>query len=156
MVGDDDRGAGVEVFCALDDVEFDAGGDAHAKLKGARGEVLREAVFADEAEDDGGEGAVDGAEDEGDVGGEEAGGEGGVGEKDGSAGEGEEGNGEGEVGYGEVEEEVEDAVHLWLRHTERTGWYVRSDYRSSRSLPGVGGFCVIRGVEARTRASCGG
>ena len=112
MVSDDNAGSGVEVLAAGDDVEFDAGGEAHAELEGARGQVLGEAVLADEAEDDGDDDAVGGAKDEGEVGSEEAGDERGVREEDGGAGKGEEGEGEAEVGDAEVEEDVVDIIHF--------------------------------------------
>lgn len=112
MVADDDAGASVQVLSARDDVEFHAGGDAHAKLEGASGQVLGEAVLADEAEEDGDDGAIGSADEEGEVGGEEAGDEGGVREQNGGAREGEEGEGEAEVCDTDVEEDVVEIVHL--------------------------------------------
>ena len=73
MVADDDAGAGAEVLAAGNDVEFDAGGEAHAELEGARGQVLGEAVLAHEAEENGDDGTIGGAEDEAEVGSEETG-----------------------------------------------------------------------------------
>ena len=114
MVADDDAGASVQVLPARDDVEFHAGGEAHAELEGAGGQVLGEAVLADEAEEDGGDGAIGSADEKGEVGGKEAGDEGGVREENGSAREGEEGEGEAEVGDTDVEEDIVEAVHLEL------------------------------------------
>lgn len=72
--------------------------------------------MAHEAEEEGGEDAVGGAEEEAAVGGEEAGVEGGGG--DGEVGEGEEGECEAEVEEEEAEEGEEDGVHYccccWL------------------------------------------
>ena len=56
-----------------DDVEAGAGGEVHEVVERAGGRVLRDSGLVDEAEDDGGEDAVEGAEDEGAVGGEGAG-----------------------------------------------------------------------------------
>lgn len=105
----------VEVLLARDDVEADARGQGHGVAESARDGPLADAVLADEAQSEGGEDAVGGAEDEAAVGGEEAGVEGGGG--DGEVGEGEEGAGEAEVEGEEAEEKQEDGGHLY-------GWEV--------------------------------
>lgn len=69
VVGDEDGGAGGEVFAAGEDGEGDAGGQAHGVVEGAGGGVLRDAVVVEQAEGEGGEDAVGGAEEEGEVGG---------------------------------------------------------------------------------------
>lgn len=61
------------MLLAGDDVEADAGGVAHGVFEGAGGGPLGDAVVADEAKDDRGEDAVEGAEDKRAVGGEKAG-----------------------------------------------------------------------------------
>lgn len=61
--------------------EAEAGCQAHGVVEGERGEVLREAVLARGAEEEGDEHAVGGAEEEGGVRGEDPRGEGGRGDE---------------------------------------------------------------------------
>ena len=79
----------------LDDFKPYARSPSHGVVEGSRDGPLADAVLAGEAEEEGGEDAVGGAEDEAAVGGEQAGVEGGFG--DGEVGEGEEGGCEAEV-----------------------------------------------------------
>ena len=95
VVPDQDAGSCAEVLASGDDFEADARGPEHGVVEGAGDGPLADAVGAGEAEEEGGEDAVGGAEEEAAVGGEEAGVEGGGG--DGEVGEGEEGAGEAEV-----------------------------------------------------------
>lgn len=88
MVADHHGGPhAIQILSAGDDFEADVRGVAHAPFEGAGGGVLGEVFVAREAEEDGGEGAVDGAEGEGEQGGEGAGVEGGAGGGDGEEGE---------------------------------------------------------------------
>ena len=91
MVPDQDARSCAEVLFPGDDFEADSGGPSHGVVEGAGDGPLGDAVGVEEAEEEGGEDAVGGAEEEAAVGGEEAGveGEGG----DGEVGEGEEGEG---------------------------------------------------------------
>lgn len=93
VVGDEDGRAGGEVVVAFD-LEVDAGRQAHEPFEAAACGPLRDAAVAEEPEDDGGEDAVGGAEEEREVGGEAAGVEGGAGELE---GEGEEGSRDADV-----------------------------------------------------------
>ena len=95
MVPDQHARPRIEVLFARDDFELDARRPGHGVLEGARDGPLADAVAADEAEEEGGEDPVGGAENEAAVGGEEAEVEGGG--RDGELGEGEEGGGEAEV-----------------------------------------------------------
>lgn len=88
---------------------MDARRPAHGVVEGSGDGPLADAVLANEAEGEGGEDAVGGAEDEAAVGGEEAGIEGGS--WDGEVGEGEEGAREAEVEGKEADEDHEDRVH---------------------------------------------
>ncbi len=101
VVPDQHARSRAQVLLARDDFEPDARRQGHGVVEGARDGPLADAVLADEAEGEGGEDAVGGAEDEGAVGGEEAGVEGGGG--DGEVGEGEEGACEAEVEGEEAE-----------------------------------------------------
>lgn len=104
-----------EVFGALDDVESDPRGESHGVVEGAGGGPLGDAVAAEQAEEEGGEDAVGGAEDEGAVGGEDAGVEG---------GEGVEGEGREEVeayGRANVGGEEEGEVVKYGEHPEMRG-----------------------------------
>ena len=111
VVPDEHARSRAQVFRARDDFEADARGPGHGVVEGARDGPLADAVLADEAEGEGGEDAVGGAEEEAAVGGEEAGVEGGGG--DGEVGEGEEGAGEAEVEGEEAEEDHKDCMHGW-------------------------------------------
>ena len=64
VVSDEDAGSCVEEFLPRDDVEMYACHPGHGVLKGSRDGPLADAVFADEAQGEGGEDAVGGAEDE--------------------------------------------------------------------------------------------
>ena len=85
----------LQILLPLDDLKAYARGKRHSVFEGAGGGPLGDAVVTEGAEEEGGEDAVGGAEDEGAVGGEEAGVEGGFG--DGESGEEEEGEGGAEV-----------------------------------------------------------
>lgn len=85
----------LQILLPLDDLKAYARGKRHSVFEGAGGGPLGDAVVTEGAEEEGGEDAVGGAEEEGAVGGEEAGVEGGFG--DGESGEEEEGEGGAEV-----------------------------------------------------------
>ena len=112
MIPDQDARSRIQVLFPLHNLKSDARREGHGEFESARGGPLRDAVFAHEAEDEGGEDAVDGAEDEGAVGGEEAGVEGGAGEGE-EEGEDEEGEGGAEVEGEDAEEDEERGVHSW-------------------------------------------
>lgn len=78
MISNDNAGPRGEVLLALDDLKRNARGQAHAVFEGASGEILRQTVAPDEAESEGDENAVGGADEERDVGGQTAGVEGGA------------------------------------------------------------------------------
>lgn len=87
-------------------LDFDVGEDAHEELEGARNGVLRAVLHAEEAQDDGGDDAVEGADDERHEVGEGACAEGGVGYAE--KGEHVEGLGCGEAGEPGVGEDGKD------------------------------------------------
>jgi hypothetical protein len=102
MVPDNDHGSGSgQMFPSLDDDEADAGGIAHDEVERAGHSPLGEAMLAEETEEERGEDAVAGAEEERQVGVEKAGQE---------ARERVGGNEEGhdEEGHGEEDAEEED------------------------------------------------
>ena len=100
----------VEVFLARDDFKVHARRPGHGVVEGSGDGPLADAVLADEAEGEGCEDTIGGAEDEAAVGGEYTGVEG-SGWEDGEVGEGEEGGGEAEVEGEEAEKDEDDGVH---------------------------------------------
>ena len=109
VISDEHAGSRVEELLPRDDFEIYACRPGHGVLEGSRDGPLADAVLADEAQGEGGEDAVCGAEDEAAVRGKEAGVEGGGG--DGEVGEGEESACEAEVEGEEAEDGQENCVH---------------------------------------------
>ena len=136
------------MFPAGNNVKVDARRPGHGVVEGAGDGPLADAVLADEAEDEGGEDAVGGAEDEAAVGGEEAGVEGGGG--DGEVGEGEEGAGEAEVEGEEAEADEEDGVHGFLGGCGAID-FLASGGGFSWCFVGIGFLFVESVRESRTR-----
>ena len=118
MVPYQHAGSRGQVFLPRDDFETYARSPSHGVLEGSGDGPLADAVFAEEAEGQGGEDAVGSAEDQAAVGGEEAGVEGGC--RDGEVGEGEEGGCEAEVEGEEAEEDHEESV----QHGCEGRWYM--------------------------------
>ena len=87
-------------------------------FEGARRGPLGRVVGAEEAEDDGGEDTIEGAEGKGEVGEKKAGQEGGGGDT--ADGEGVEGGREKEVDKEELDEEGDDNVHF--RQRRKSDW----------------------------------
>ena len=115
MIANQHARSRIQILFALHDFEPYTCCESHGILKSAGGGPLGDAVVAEGAEEEGGEDAVDGAEDEGAVGGEEAGVEGGAGDVE-EGGEGEEGERGAEVEGENAEEDEEGIVHcrFWL------------------------------------------
>ena len=67
MVPDDHARPRGQMLCALYDFEAHARAEGHGVFEGARGGPLGEAGFSEQAEGEGGEDAVGGAEEEGPV-----------------------------------------------------------------------------------------
>lgn len=110
VVADEDGGpGGGEDLVRVLDLEDDARGQAHDVVEGASGCPLRDALLADEGEEDGGEDAEDGADEERDVGGEGAGHEAGLGNGEGRHVEEE---GDGDVAHEEVDEVADQGRHV--------------------------------------------
>lgn len=109
VVSDQHARPRAQILPPRNDFETDARRPAHGVVERSGNGPLADAVHADEAEGEGGEDAVGGAEDKASIGGEEAGVEGGGG--DGEVGEGEEGAREAEVEGEEADEDHEDRVH---------------------------------------------
>lgn len=139
-----------QILLPCDDFKAYARRPAHGVVEGSGDGPLADAVLADEAEGEGGEDTVGGAEDEAAVGGEEAGVEGGGG--DGEVGEGEEGAREAEVEGKEADEDHEDRVHgcikAGLEIRLSGGWrtFVRCGRRVLRAI-------LTRGTEGFSRRS---
>ena len=112
MVGDEDGRARRQVLLALD-LEVHAGRQPHEPLEAAARGPLRDAAVAAEPQDDGGDDAVGGAEQEREVGRQTAGVEAGLGE---ARREGEQGGCAEDVGEEDVEDAGEDRRHY------RSGW----------------------------------
>ena len=109
VVPDQDTRSRVQILAAFDDLEAHARHPGHGEVEGAGYGPLGNSVLADEAEGEGDDDTVGGAEDEAAVGGEEASVEGSGG--DGEEGEGEEGAGEAEVEGQDADKDEEDGVH---------------------------------------------
>lgn len=130
VVADEDGGAdGLQGAVGVNDLEGDAGGGGHHVLEGAAGGPLRDAAVADDAQGDGGEGAIEGGGDEGDVGCQAAGDEAGLG---GHGGEGIEEGRQGGIATQEIPQAGRDGH-------DRIGWEdgrgeASRKYREDREL----------------------
>lgn len=102
---EDSRTGGAEDVFGVVNVKDNARRQGHCVVEGAGGGPLRDALLADEGEDDGGKDAKDGADEQRDVRGQGAGNEAGLGSDEGHHVEE---DGDGDVADGDLDGEVDD------------------------------------------------